>query len=203
MKANDDREVRALLVTDLAILPLEETVRRAKLLVDAFGDSIAFGVRDHERPVRERLALARAMVDVGARVIVHDRCDVALASGAAGVQLGERSIRVREARALLGRQAWIGRSCHDERGLSEALADGANGVTLSPLFASPGKGAPLGEARFAALRAQFPALFVIALGGIDGRNAARALAAGADAVAAIRAWLASSDPIEEVRALAR
>jgi thiamine-phosphate pyrophosphorylase len=117
------------------------------------------------------------------------------------VQLGEGSVRVREARSLLGDRAWIGRSCHDERGLAEALADGADAVTLSPLFASPGKGEPLGEARFAALRARFPALFVVALGGIDARNAHRAFAAGADAVAAIRAWLTSTDPVAEVRDL--
>jgi thiamine-phosphate pyrophosphorylase len=193
--------MRALLVTDLAVADAAEIVRRASLLVAALGDAIAFGVRDHDRSVRVRYELAKALVATGARVVVHDRCDVALASGAHGVQLGERSIGVREARTLLGEHAWIGRSCHDARGLEEARAEGADAVTLSPLFASPGKGEPLGEARFAALRAQFPSLYVIALGGIDQSNAERARRAGADAVAAIRAWLATDDPVRSVRGL--
>ncbi|MGZ3476076.1 MAG: thiamine phosphate synthase [Polyangiales bacterium] len=193
--------MRALLVTDLAVAGAEETVRRARTLIAKLGDAVAFGVRDHDRPPSARLALARALIGAGARVIVHDRCDVALASGAHGVQLGERSVRVRDARTILGPRAWIGRSCHDEHGLEEARADGADGVTLSPLFASPGKGAPLGEARFAALRGQFPSLFVIALGGIDETNADRARGAGADAVAAIRAWLTTADPVRAVSAL--
>lgn len=207
---------RVLLITDRALADDVATVRRARSIVHALGAAaahVAFAVRDHDLPVRRRLALARALVAVvtagacdattRARVWVHDRVDVVLASGADGVQLGERSIAVADARALLGERAFIGRSCHDVAGVRAAREVGADGATLSPLFASPGKGTPLGEERFAAACAEVAPFVVWALGGVDAENAARARAAGAHGVALIRGWLAGDDAHadESVRAL--
>ena len=72
---------------------------------------------------------------------------------------------------------------------------------LSPMFASPRKGEPLGVARFRTLRASVPSMHVLALGGIDASNAAIAREAGADGVAVIRAVLAAPDPEDAVRRL--
>jgi len=186
--------VRLLAISDLVGLDESGTVRRANALLDLIDPRVVvFGVRDHDASVGRRVALARALIAVarprGARVIVHDRVDVAHAVEADGVQLGERSIDAAGARAILGKGAWIGRSCHDEAGLRAAMAEGADAVTLSPLFVSPGKGAPLGLERFARLRAGVPQLDVLALGGVDPNNAGDALAAGATGLAMIRAWL--------------
>jgi thiamine-phosphate pyrophosphorylase len=170
------------------------TVRRARALLELVDPRlVAFGVRDHQASIRRRGTLARALIDVarprGARVIVHDRVDLARVVEADGVQLGERSVDAASARMILGQEAWIGRSCHDEASLRQAAEEGVDAVTLSPLFPSPGKGAPLGVERFAALRATVPQLPVLALGGIDASNAERALEAGATGLAMIRAWL--------------
>jgi thiamine-phosphate pyrophosphorylase len=183
------------LPTELGLASIDETVRRAALVVANVANprAVIFGIRDHGATVATRLMLARALIDVarprGARVVVHDRVDLALVAEADGVQLGERSIDVRDARALLGASAWIGRSCHDGAGLIAANEAGADAAVLSPLFASPGKATPLGVATFAALRALVPSLPVIALGGINEANVREALAAGATGVAALRAWL--------------
>jgi thiamine-phosphate pyrophosphorylase len=187
--------VRLFLPTDLGIASLPETLRRARRVLELVTDAseVVFGVRDHAESVATRLALARALLEIarprGARVVVHDRIDLALAASADGVQLGERSIGVGDARALLGTASFVGRSCHDLAGLLAARDAGADAATLSPLFASPGKGSALGVAAFAELRAAVPSLPIIALGGIDATNARTALAAGADGVAALRAWL--------------
>lgn len=185
---------RLLAISDLGAADEAETVRRARALLDLIEPTlVVFGVRDHQAPVIRRMALARALIDVGrprgARVVVHDRVDVARVVEADGVHLGERSIDAASARALLGAGAWIGRSCHDAAGLRAAAAEQVDVATLSPLFPSPGKGAPLGEERFAALRSSVPALAVLALGGIDPGNAGRALSAGATGLAMIRGWL--------------
>jgi len=186
--------VRLFLPTDLGLASFDETVERARVVVDNVRDprAVVFGVRDHDAPIATRISLTRALIDVarprGARIVVHDRLDLCLATSADGVQLGERSVDVQDARALLGSR-WIGRSCHDAEGLRAAVVAGADGATLSPLFASPGKGTPIGVERFAELVALVPSLPVIALGGIDATNAGRALAAGARGVAALRAWL--------------
>ena len=198
--------VRLYLPTDLGLASLAQTLQRAALVLDAAPDprAVMFGVRDHAASSATKLSLARALIELarprGARVVVHDRVDVALAAAADGGQLGERSIEVRDARALLGANAWIGRSCHDGAGLLAARDAGADGATLSPLFGSPGKGPALGVARFAELRALVPSLPVIALGGIDAGNARDALAVGATGVAALRAWL-GDDPAAFARSI--
>ncbi|MEO7096769.1 MAG: thiamine phosphate synthase, partial [Polyangiales bacterium] len=106
-----------------------------------------------------------------------------------------------DARRLLGRPCLVSRSCHDERSLAEAEDEGLDFVTLSPVHASPGKGEPLGVARFSSLRRAHPSLHVLALGGIDATNVDEAKRAGADGVAVIRAVLTAKDPTAVARAL--
>jgi thiamine-phosphate pyrophosphorylase len=66
-----------------------------------------------------------------------------------------------------------------------AAREGASFVTLSPVFAVPDKGSPLGVAAFAAIaRASEVPLF--ALGGIDAARAGELARAGAHGVAVIR-----------------
>lgn len=198
--------VRLLLVTDLGAADLAETERAARAVLDVVDPRVvAFAVRDHDAPARTRAELARSLLALarprGARVVVHDRLDVARAVDADGVQLGERSVAVTDARALLGDEAWIGRSCHDERGLREAREQAVDAATLSPLFASPGKGPPLGAERFAALRATVPDLPVLALGGVSAASAAAAMAAGATGLSMIRGWLhADREALERIAA---
>ncbi len=134
----------------------------------------------------------------GAALIVGDRADVALAVGAAGVQLGFRSPPVRKVRPWF--TGWIGVSCHSEADLHKAQRGGADYVVLSPLFGVPTKGGPLGTALFERLAAQVD-LPVVALGGIDVDSAPRAREAGACGVAVIRALRDADDPAAAARGL--
>lgn len=181
------REVKLFLITDLRVATCEQTLRCARRVLDRSRPAdVMFGVRDHDAPARVRASLARALIELarpsGARVVVHDRVDIALAVDADGVHLAERSIDASDARRLLG-DRFIGRSCHDDVDVR-----GCDAITLSPIFASPDKGAPLGVERFAQLarRATVP---VYALGGVTFDNARDAIAAGASGVAMIRGWL--------------
>jgi thiamine-phosphate pyrophosphorylase len=170
----------------VAALPLE--ARRA----------FAVQLRDPEidgRALARLGALLReATRTMGAGLIVNDRLDLALALGADGAHLGRRSVTVADARALLP-GAWISVACHAVSDVVRAAGEGADAAVLSPIFASPGKGPALGVAALAearaALAARGLAAQLIALGGVDGENAAACFAAGADAVAAIRADLAA------------
>ncbi len=186
----------AFLITDLHAAEADAIVARAADIARigrARDASVVFGVRDHDAPARARLELARRLVaaarEHGARVVVHDRIDLALAADADGVWLGERSIDARDARALLRAGAFVGRSCHDQVGLERAFLEGVDAATLSPVLPSPGKGAALGIDAFAALRARHPSLPVLALGGIDAASVPALRDAGASGIAAIRAWL--------------
>jgi thiamine-phosphate pyrophosphorylase len=131
-------------------------------------------------------------------VLVNDRVEVAIATGADGVHLKESGIAVEDARARLGARVLVGASCHDADGV--ARRGSADYLVLGPFASVPGKGPPLGEARFAeiARRARPP---VLALGGIDASSTPRAIRAGAHGVAVTRAILASDDPARATRAL--
>lgn len=128
---------------------------------------------------------------LGASLIVNDRLDLALALGADGVHLGRRSVSIADARALLGPSAWISVACHDVDDVIRAATEGADAVTLSPIFASPGKGTPLGLGALQAARSALSGrrIALVALGGVDLANAPSCFAAGADGVASIRADL--------------
>jgi thiamine-phosphate pyrophosphorylase len=141
-------------------------------------------------------ALRAATRAVGASLLVNDRLDLALALAADGVHLGRRSLAVCDARALLGPAAFISRACHSVDDVVRAADEGAAAAVLSPIFASPGKGPPLGVSALAAARAAlelrgFGSVLLVALGGVDAVKAPACFAAGAGAVAAIRGDLAA------------
>ena len=118
--------------------------------------------------------------------LLLQRCDLALAVGAAGVHLPERGIHPREARAL--NPAWIiGASRHDAAGLRSVDAD-VNYATLSPFATVEGKGAALGSEQFARI-ADHVSSPILALGGLDAKSAVAARQAGAHGFAFIRAGL--------------
>ena len=128
----------------------------------------------------------------GALLLVHGSAEVALQTGADGGHLPEGG-SIEDARSLLGAMAWVGASRHDEAGVRAGAAAGADYLTLSPVFASPLKGEPLGLARFSAIT-RASDVPIVALGGVTASNAAACRLAGAAAVAAIRAvWAEVSD----------
>ncbi len=189
---------RVLQITSSAALPEPLLFARLAALASlplAARARFAVQLRDPELPSRALLALGERLREatraLGAALVVNDRLDLALALAADGVHLGRRSVAVAEARSLLPAGAWVSVACHTVEDVARAAAEGADAAVLSPIFASPGKGPPLG---IEALRAARAALggpgrgpLRVALGGVDAGNAAGCLGAGADAVAAIRA----------------
>ncbi|MGZ6372847.1 MAG: thiamine phosphate synthase, partial [Candidatus Limnocylindria bacterium] len=118
-------------------------------------------------------------------VIVSSRCDVALAAGAAGVNLPERDIPVTGARALLGDRL-VGRSVHSVESAIEAEHDGADFVIFGPIWPSTShpRAAPAGLDALAAVAAAVR-IPVIAIGGVTEARIAECRAAGAAGYAAI------------------
>ena len=187
-------------VTDTRVVSAEETLARVERLASidpALARRCAVQLRDPELSTRDLVALGRALRErtraLGMRLVVNDRVDVALLLEADGLHLGRRSIAMADARGLLGEGAWVSVACHAPSEVVAAAREGASACLLSPIFATPGKGAPLGvEALGEARRALDGAGLgagLIALGGIDDEHARACLEAGADGVAAIRAAL--------------
>ena len=145
----------------------------------------------------ELRALTRAC---GTALIVNAEVELARDLGAEGVQLKERGPTVAETRARLGRGPWIGASRHDRAGVQRAAAEGADFATLSPVFAVPDKGDPLGWEGFAAI-ARTAALPLFALGGVRAEQAAQLCAEGARGIAVIREVFDAAEPAAATAAL--
>lgn len=186
------------LITATSVVPEPDLLARLAGLAALPPDlraRVAVQLRDPDLPPRALLALGRrlreATAAMGAALLVNDRLDLALLLGADGVHLGRRSVALADARALLGEAAFVSVACHDLADVDRAAAAGADAVVLSPIFATPDKGPPLGPGALRAARARLdqrprPAA-LLALGGVDAGSAPACLAAGADGVAAIRA----------------
>lgn len=153
-------------------------------------------IREKDLDARLLLDLVRfAMAETraaGARVLVNDRLDVALAANAAGVHLGENSLpleTVNEWRRSSGRVEFlIGVSCHSLESARAAEQGGADYIFFGPVFATPSKaayGAPQGIERLREICAAVT-IPVLAIGGINAENMQACGAAGAAGIAAIR-----------------
>jgi thiamine-phosphate pyrophosphorylase len=193
------------LITDRRLQP-DLAAHAARALAQLPPGRVLVQLREKDLGGRELLRLSRALVAAchaaGQRLVVNDRLDVALASGADGVHLPAAGIPVSDARRLLGPGALVGVSCHSADEVRRARDAGASFASVSPIYDTPSKrayGPPVG---LAVLReAAALGLPVIALGGITPARVPEVIAAGAQGVAAIRAWLEGGDPAAAVRAL--
>jgi len=144
----------------------------------------------------------------GARIVVNDRLDIALAAGAQGVHLGGRSMRPGQVRAVIPAAEpafWVGVSCHSSADVLAAEIAGADYAMLGPIFETPSKlsyGPPLGLSilKEAVRQRRIP---VLALGGITPERVRACLQAGAAGIAGISIFQGCRYVAERVRELNR
>jgi thiamine-phosphate pyrophosphorylase len=164
------------------------------------GGARAFQLREKDLSPRELYPLAMELRQLtqryGARLLINDRIDVALAVDADGVHLTTTSLPANVARQLVGSGRLIGVSTHTLAEAQAAAAAGADFVVFGPVFYTPSK-APYGEpVGLAALRAVRAAVNIpmLAIGGVKKANLGQVLAAGADGIAVISAVISADDP---------
>jgi thiamine-phosphate pyrophosphorylase len=139
------------------------------------------------RPLRDLEGEAASLVERSPiPVLVSSRLDLALATGAAGVNLPAGDLSPAAARRLLGEEALVGRSTHS---LEEALAaqeQGADYVLLGPVFETPSHAGlpPLGLQALARVAAALT-IPLLAIGGVTAERRPELLSAGAAGFAAI------------------
>ena len=153
-------------------------------------------IREKDLPARAlcefiRAAITRARPH-GAKVLINDRLDVALATGADGVHLRVTSLPVtlvRQTADQRGRRDFLlGVSTHSLGEAQMAEAGGADFIVCGPVYDTPSKrayGTLLGIEQFAEI-CRAVKLPVFALGGIELDNCFEPLRRGAAGIAAIR-----------------
>ena len=133
--------------------------------------------------------------------IVNDRIDIALASEADGVHLGQEDLPVVLARQMLGPHRLVGRSTTNPAELDRAIQEGVDYVGVGPVYATPTKEkavAGLDYVRYAAAHSPLP---WFAIGGIHEANLPEVLQAGAQRVAIVQAIMKAFEPRDTVRQL--
>lgn len=119
------------------------------------------------------------------KLLINDRVDVALAANADGVHLTEKSLSAQTVRASFPKDFIVGVSVHSIEKAPEVKDQGADFVTLSPIFHSPGKGKPVGLETLREACEALKGFPIVALGGVDETNYREVLEI-ADGFAAIR-----------------
>ena len=136
--------------------------------------------------IRVGLGLCDAVHSHGGLFIVNDRIDVAIATGADGVHLGQEDLPISWAREILGPQKKmiIGVSTHSVDQALEAESEGADYVGFGPIFPTPAKSGwpPIGTGSFQVLNRRLSIPY-FAIGGIDLSNIGEIIEAGATRVA--------------------
>lgn len=181
-------------------------------------------LRDKGLEARQELEYLEVFADACARhgrlLAVNDRADVAHAARAAFgprpevLHLGQDDLPVPAARAILGPDVLVGRSCHAESEVDAALLEpGVDYFCTGPVWPTPtkpGRHAPgLGLVSYAAKRSAEQSGDAaggrpwFAIGGIDAGNLDQVLDAGARRIVVVRALTAADDPHAAAAELAR
>jgi thiamine-phosphate pyrophosphorylase len=141
--------------------------------------------------------------DAGVVSIINDRPDIAVASGADGVHLGQNDLPVEQARKLQLYPLIIGKSTHSLEQLRAACTEGLTYVGLGPVFATPTKpGAEAVGLEYVTVATQElvdTGIGHVAIGGITLDNIELVLGAGAESIAVCSAVTHANDPAAACR----
>ncbi len=195
-------------ITDEKVSGLGHAEQVSKLIA---GGASLIQLREKRLPAGKFFSEAGKALQVsrehGARIIINDRVDLALALGADGVHLGQDDLPPAAARRLLGEGAIIGFSTHNLKQALEALKLPVDYLAAGPIFSTSSKAnpdPPIGLEGLREIREAIGAFPLVAIGGITANNAAGVTDAGADAVAVISALVsAPSDITSRTRNLLR
>ena len=87
--------------------------------------------KDH---LKEAIQIKNLCKKYNSLFIVNDRLDIALASNADGIHLGQDDLDLKTARKLLGYSKIIGISANNEIDISNAYKEGCNYIGIGPVF---------------------------------------------------------------------
>lgn len=179
----------------------------AQMAIKGGADTIQF--RQKSGSTRSMIQMAKKLkqlcTESGVIFIVNDRVDVALAAGADGVHLGQDDFPIPLARKLLGKKAIIGGSAATLDEAEKCVAEGVDYIGFGPVFpttskADAGPVSGIGVLKKAVESVPLP---IIAIGGIQPKNAPQVIEAGAYGLAVISAVCCQEDPEKATRTLSQ
>ena len=164
-------------------------------------------INDTRVMVEQAKSLVSALQDTGIPLIVNDRVDIALASNAAGVHLGQSDMDVADARRILGPSAIIGLSIKTIDEAKACPVEVIDYAFVGGVFVTSSKDNPTAigldgwKERAALIREKSPKMPIGAIAGIDETNAAEVMRAGCNGIAVISALYKQDDVAGATRRL--
>jgi thiamine-phosphate pyrophosphorylase len=166
----------------------------------------AVQLREKDRDARDVLAAATRLAPIcrerAVPFLVNDRPDIALASGADGVHVGQEDVAVSVCRRILGADAIVGLSTHSRRDLDGALGEAVTYLSAGPVVATPTKpGRPAAGADYVAHAVRSAAVPVFVTGGVSTESVPDLVAIGVRHFVVVRALTEATDPRRAAREL--
>jgi thiamine-phosphate pyrophosphorylase len=183
---------RLYLITDVTLSRLDHAEQVSRMVA---GGASIIQLREKNLSPAEFFGQARHAIAVarhaGARIIINDRVDIALAADADGVHLGQDDLPPGAARRILGPDKIIGFSTHNYAQAMKAASFPVDYIAVGPIFETSSKQNPdpvVGLSELERIRAAVPRQIpLVAIGGINFESVADVIRAGADSVAVISA----------------
>lgn len=192
-------------LTDTQLQKRFSHVELTVMAISGGADAIQF--RQKHGSTREMIESASIMKELcsraGVNLIINDRVDIAIASNADGVHLGQDDFPIPLARRLLGEEKIIGGSAGNIEEAMKCDNEGADYIGFGPVYptmskddAGPAKGIELMKELKKRIRCP-----VIAIGGVNTLNLREIIDAGAYGIAVISAVCCAEDPAEAAKEL--
>jgi thiamine-phosphate pyrophosphorylase len=200
-KINQIKGVYAIL--DTGVLKSKDIMETARQIID--GGANIIQLRDKLSNTRELISISRDLQklchDNGVLFIINDYLDIALASDADGLHLGQNDLPISIARSEMPIDKIIGCSVQTIEQARKAIEDGADYIAAGSIFSTNTKEdiTVIGLNLIKQLKSESD-LPLVAIGGIKLENAIKVIDAGADSIAIISAIL-NSDNIRETTSL--
>ena len=194
-------------LTDTVLQSRFSHLELARMAIDGGADTIQF--RQKSGSTMEMIEIARKLkgmcAEAGVPFIVNDRVDVAIASKADGVHLGQDDFPISLARKLMGEDVIIGGSAVSLEDAQRCFAEGADYVGFGPVYptsSKPDASSPTGIVIMKKAIAAVP-LPIIAIGGINAENTHEVIRAGAYGIAVISAVCCQAEPKKATQMLSQ
>ncbi len=151
--------------------------------------------KDH---LKEAIQIKNLCKRYNSLFIINDRLDIALASDADGIHLGQDDFDLKTARKLLGSSKIIGISANNEIDIANALKDGCNYIGIGPVFETSTKKnkRPIGIEKIKTLTKDLKIPW-FAIGGVKSNNISYLKKNGLKKIALVSQLMNSEDPKEE------
>ena len=123
-------------ITDSTGYEQDEFLRRVRSALE--GGVTIIQLREKNRTTREYIELANAVHEItkefGVPLIIDDRSDVMLATGAEGVHVGAEDMPVAMARQLIGKDKILGATAKTVEAATKAYNDGADYLGVGAIY---------------------------------------------------------------------